>query len=251
MAEVDIIVVEYKTPEKTIAAVKSLLSYTPGNVQIAVVDNSVDERSTEKIVSALKSFNNVYVFPSRENLGYGRGCNLGAALIPNKSPYLIFSNSDIEATPGYWEPLKKGLEQPKVYAVGPKLVSMDGKKLVGAGVIGTDWDRKIRGWLEPAERYSQTEEVVSLCGAFFACHRNIFEELGGFDERFLHYFEETSNIIDARLKGYHVWYCGSSVIRHEVHGSCKDSIKLQKLFQQSKKIFDEKYKDILKSTTPG
>lgn len=245
MAEIDIVIVEYKTPEKTIAAAKSFLLHTPENIQIVIVDNSEDGQSTKKIFESLKQYPNILILPTRKNLGYGKGCNLGAALSPKKYPYVIFSNCDVEVTAKYWEPLKEVLDKPKVFAVGPKLLNHS-NKIVGCGVVGTDKNRILRGWMSPANQFNQTEEVISLSGALFACHRKIFEELGQFNPIFPHYFEETALFLEARLKGYQIWYCGSSVVKHEVHGTCRDTIKLQKVFQQSKKLFDEKYKDILR-----
>ena len=240
--DVDVCIINYKTKTQTVNAVKSVLNNTPG-AKIFLLDNNSGDGSYEAFAKEFGTTKNVTLIKAETNLGYGKGCNRAASM--GTAPVIVFMNGDAAVTPGWFGPLKKTLEIPKVFAVAPKLINRQ-NKIVGCGVVGTDKNRVIRGWLAPAHMYNQTEEVVSLCGAVFACHRSLFKELGGFYPAYQHYFEETSLFLDARLKGYKVYYCGSSVAFHEVNGSCRDNTLLRKYFLESKKIFDERYKAVLK-----
>ena len=50
--------------------------------------------------------------------------------------------------------------------------------------------------------HDETREVDQVMGAFFFVRRNVFEALGGFDERFFVYFEDLDFAVRARERGW-------------------------------------------------
>jgi hypothetical protein len=54
-----------------------------------------------------------------------------------------------------------------------------------------------------------------VSGACFAADRNTFEQIGGFDERFFLYFEDTELSMRARLAGYECLAVPGAVVLHD------------------------------------
>jgi N-acetylglucosaminyl-diphospho-decaprenol L-rhamnosyltransferase len=65
----------------------------------------------------------------------------------------------------------------------------------------------------------QSREVFGACGAAFLIRRDVFEELGGFDERFFMVYEDVDLSYRSRLAGYRCWYAADAVVRHAGSGT--------------------------------
>ena len=73
--DITVVIVAYKTTEKIIFdCLKSINS----EVKVLIIENSKNFIHEKKILS---NFNNVEVFCSGENLGYGKGNNFGLKLV--------------------------------------------------------------------------------------------------------------------------------------------------------------------------
>ncbi len=57
-------------------------------------------------------------------------------------------------------------------------------------------------------------EVFSVCGAAMLCRRDLFLEVGGFDERFFCYAEDVDLGFRLRLRGQRCWYVADSTVYH-------------------------------------
>jgi GT2 family glycosyltransferase len=63
--------------------------------------------------------------------------------------------------------------------------------------------------------YNEMDEVHAVSGAGFAIRRELFEILGGFDEDFFIYMEETDLSLRARLNGWKCIFAPRSIILHD------------------------------------
>ena len=89
----------------------------PGTLEIIVVENS-SPQDQSAFLDPLED-RGVTVLRSAENLGYGRGCNAGAALASGRN--LLFLNPDVFILPGGVDALSRYLDRhPGVGQVGPK-----------------------------------------------------------------------------------------------------------------------------------
>ena len=82
--------------------------------------------------------------------------------------------------------------------------------------------------------------MISLSGALFASKREIFEEIGMFDENFFLYFEETEIHIRARRAGYKIVYTPHSKITHYLGKSPKKRDDARRWFRESERYFNKK-----------
>jgi hypothetical protein len=72
-----------------------------------------------------------------------------------------------------------------------------------------------RGMGLAAGYYSKPEEVAAVSGAAFAIRRNLFQSLGGFDEEFFIYMEETDLSLRSRLSGWKCLTAPESLVWHD------------------------------------
>lgn len=67
--------------------------------------------------------------------------------------------------------------------------------------------------------FEEAREVAAVCGVSLFIGAALFEKLGGFDEAYFAYFEDTDLSLRARLAGYSCWYEPRSRLRHVHCGS--------------------------------
>ena len=63
-------------------------------------------------------------------------------------------------------------------------------------------------------QYDHVRAVYGTCGAAVLYRRAWLQELGGLDENFFMYYEDTALSEQARLAGYQNYYCPSAVVNH-------------------------------------
>ena len=111
-----LIITDYKSMSDTVDYIKKFIDIYVGNdVHYIIVDNSAEELGKQflqdskveftsstfngkKVYSFEVSQRTIYIIDSNENGGYSKGNNLGAkfAIQNFDTPYLIFSNNDLE-----------------------------------------------------------------------------------------------------------------------------------------------------------
>lgn len=241
MNTVSIIIPTYNTSSLTLICIESLLKYKNNcTIDITIIDNGND--NTLELIN--KKFPNVKTIKNLENVGYGRAINQG--INSTVGSYILMLNSDTLAIHHYWldNMIRLFEYDDKVAVVGNRLINKN-DKLVGCGVVGTNKNPRIRGWMADNIGYTEPIECISVCGACYLIKRSNIEVLGLLDEYLIFYFEETSYSYNARRNGFKVMYCPDSTIVHYHQGSCKDNIWLNQQFQIGKKHFDEKFADMM------
>ncbi|WCK56165.1 glycosyltransferase family 2 protein [Aneurinibacillus sp. Ricciae_BoGa-3] len=235
----DIIIVNYNTRELTMDCIKSILGHTSVPFKLFVVDNGSTDGSVDMIAT---KFPEVTVIRNSVNEGYAKACNKGA--LAGDNHFIVFLNSDTKFIKSDWAQcmIRVFEEDPKVAVAAPKLINQDGL-ITGCGVVGTNANPNVRGWLEPdsPDKYNEKIECVSVCGACMMIKRENIKQLGLLDERYPFYFEETDYCYNARDKGFKVVYTPCTVVYHYHQGSSKNYSKLAQWAGIGKKIFDTKW----------
>ena len=212
---VSVIVCAYNRYEETMSCLESVRRNTDPDLLAEVV--LVDDASTERPLAEFVSSSGVRVVRHHRNTGFLDAANDGASVASGR--YLFFLNNDATVTPGWLEPLLERIEQPRVGAVGAKLVYPDGRLQEAGGIIfsdGTGWNLG-RGGNKDDLRYNFPREVDYCSGAALMVKRDLFAERGGFDRTFAPgYYEEVDFCFYLRSRGYRVLYePRSTVIHHE------------------------------------
>lgn len=192
-------------------------AHEQGMLDCIVVDNQSGD-GTAALVEEAHPW--VKLIRSPENLGYGRGLNLG--LQHTDTEYILFMNPDAVLEAGELAKLIEFMEvHPSAGLVAPAIVEADGV-IQGAGGLLTPWDIVARaaGWSRPHHRQRQIHpgqepfQTQWLCGAIMLARLQTLKEIGGFDPRFFLYFEETDLCRRISQHGLELWAVGKAIARH-------------------------------------
>lgn len=171
--------------------------------RVIVVDNASDDGSLDGLEAR---FPWVEVVRSDENLGFAAGNNLAVRMCGD-CDFVALLNPDAFPEPGWLQTLLAVADaHPECAAFGSRLV-LDGDRgtLDGAGdeyhVGGIAW-RRDQGAPVTVER--PQGESFSVCAAAALYRRDAFLAVGGFDEDFFCYYEDTDLAFRLRLAGHRI-----------------------------------------------
>lgn len=205
--DLSIIIVNFNCARDTIACVASLQSNRGCDHEILVVDNdsSLEDRAL------LETLDDVSLVLESRNDGFGAGCNRGAARARGR--YLLFVNPDVVARSPTTlaELVAAAAATPGLGALGCRLVFADGALQPSAhnrypDLVGHAWDyspalsslmSRLRpgyspSFFFPLARYeTEVLSATHLLGALLLVPSEVFHRVGGFDEGFFLYREET------------------------------------------------------------
>jgi GT2 family glycosyltransferase len=213
LPRVTVIVVNYDSKPYLQACLSSLLNETTTDVEIIVVDNASSDGSARYVK---QTFPQVKLIRSPANLGFGWAANL--AVQQAQGRYLAFLNPDTKAEPGWLAEIIGVLEvSPTAGMATPEIVMMHDPQRINT--CGNDLHFSgltlCRGLGAQRDAYGNVTEVSAVSGAAFVVRRDLFETLGGFDEAFFLYMEDTDLSWRARLAGYRCLCVPSSVVQHD------------------------------------
>jgi GT2 family glycosyltransferase/glycosyltransferase involved in cell wall biosynthesis len=215
----------------------------------------MDDCSTDSSKILLGEIEGIRYFRNERNLGFNRNCNRGADLARGR--YIVFLNNDTKVLPGWLEALRDTFEEnEKVGISGSKLIYDDGRLQEAGGIIWEDASGWNWGRLQDPEhpRYNFVRDVDYISGASLMIPRELFIELGKFDDRLENsYYEDTWLAFAAREAGYRVLYQPKSVVIHyEGVTSGTDEAAGAKRYQGvNRHIFFQRWQDALRSHLPN
>ncbi|EAQ95713.2 glycosyltransferase [Congregibacter litoralis] len=174
-----------------------------------------DDCSTDLTTTITERMRGITVSRTTENLRFLKNCN--QAVAQARGEFLVFLNNDTAVTEGWLATLIEPFNDQSVGVTGPKLLFADGVLQEAGGIIWND----ASGWNfgraddpdKPAFNYRRDVDYVS--GACLAIRGDLWQQLGGFDERFAPaYYEDADICFAARAAGFRVVYQPESVIYH-------------------------------------
>ena len=239
-----VIIVNWNVQRLLAACLESLYAHVHDvDFEVVVVDNA----SSDGSVAMLRArYPQVRLIANVDNVGFAAGINRGVAA--STGAYLWLLNPDTEITEDVPARLRTALDTlPNAAIVGPRLVDGAGTAAHGAGgrfpgvrsilntaafaykvFPGRAWSRGI--WLAEDERTTRRIDWVS--GAAMMVRREVFEAVGGFDERYFLLCEDIDLCYRARRKGFVTYFVPeTTVIHHE--GSSIDKQDEQLLLSKS------------------
>lgn len=253
---VSIIIVHYRAKEELFNCLSSLKASSPYSpYEVIVVDNDEKKVIEEELRSR---FRWVSYIATAKNCGFGAGNNIGAGKARGK--FLFFLNPDTVVLPRSIDNLIQFLsKQRKVAIVAPLLFNNDGKKydLQGStqltpleGIVCLSFINKLFPNNPISKKYflsawdkKSLKEVDVVPGTAFVIRKSIFEEIGGFDDRFFLYFEESDLCRRVKQKGYTIYMLPHASIVH-VGGATtttRDQREVISAFRKSRWLYFRKH----------
>lgn len=233
--------------------VMSILTHTSGvDFKIVLVDNGSNEEKDGTLGWARKlaeEESHFHLIENYTNLGFGKANNIGAAWARKewKSDCdFLFINNDCFVDQADWLTRLQAtcLMNKNVGIVGCKLVDAAGVLLhVGTHMPTTDYCGIQLGGLEPdRNQYDYVKVVQGVVGACMYVRGDVFELLGGFDEQYFAYFEDTAFCFAAQEKGWLTAYNGLVKIYHDQNSTINSNenpgeISFDKLYSRSRSVF--------------
>lgn len=206
--------------QKCIESLMEITTYT--NYELIIVDNNSDEADACKFldeISALGSsqfkvvrFHGAFDFSRINNFGAQHACG----------SVLLFLNNDIEVTdPAWLTILVSHVLRPEVGIVGARLNYPDGRVQHAGLILGLDNSvgfafQGISGD-QPGymSRLELTHNVSAVSGACMMIRRDVFDELGGYDEtQFSVYYGDVDLALRARQAGFLTVYAADAQLTH-------------------------------------
>jgi O-antigen biosynthesis protein len=239
-----IILVLFNQVGLSYACLQSILKNTRARYELIIVDNN----STDETNFLLDRIEGAIIIRNNENLHFLKANNQAIEYVRGK--YLLFLNNDTIVNKDWLPPLLETIEKEDVGAVGAKLVFPDGTLQEAGGIIWSDGSGWNYGRGDDADKpeYNYVREVDYCSGACLLVKKELFEQTGGFDNRFKPaYYEDTDLCFSLREIGYKVIFQPKSVVMHyEGATSGTDTFTGVKKYQEINKLkFVEKWGSIL------
>jgi GT2 family glycosyltransferase len=213
--------------------------------EIIVADNNSTDESLEMLASVYGD--RIKVIVHEENYGFSKGNNVAVAQAQGN--YLCILNPDtLVGEKVFEECLAFAQAEPKSGFIGVQLIDGTGKhlpeskrhvptpKVARNKIMGND-----RGYYFKEIGNDKRGKVDVLVGAFMFCNKSVYDDCGGFDERYFMYGEDIDLSYTALQKGYQNYYLGDQkVIHFKGESTIKDEVYLKR-FYGAMGLFYDKY----------
>lgn len=194
-------------------AVAANTGYEP--YEVVIVDNGSTD-GTKEYLASLEG--DVKVFTNDSNLGFAIACNQGAKAA--EGDYLVFLNNDTFPLAGWLENLVKVVnERPDAAIVGSKLLYPD-NTIQHAGVTFDIRGSKLflahiyRCFDKDHPAVNHMREFNAVTAACMLVRKEVFFDLGMFDEGYTNGYEDVDLCLKARERGSKIIYNPESVLYH-------------------------------------
>ena len=211
--KVSIIIPVYNQIHYTYDCLVSILHHTEHVSYEVIIADDVSTDATEHLSQYAE---NLIICRNSTNQGFLKNCNQAAKAA--KGQYIMFLNNDTQVTEHWLSSLVELIESDSTIGmVGSKLVYPDGRLQEAGGIIWSDGSGWNYGRLDDPEKpeYNYVKDVDYISGAAILLSRKLWNEIGGFDERFAPAYCEDSDLAFAvRKAGYRVVYQPRSKVIH-------------------------------------
>lgn len=226
-ARVSVVIVNWRAPGETLAAVDSLRAQSRSLHRIYVVDNGSGDGSLEQLEAALSAQSGAVVLANADNLGFGGGCNRALVeAVHDGSDFVWLLNNDARAAPDCLEALLDvASRDAAVGMIGSWLTDPDHPAhdhsgswmrpwLMSCGAVRTsgDLDSHAYSWVTAASVLIRTDALIRT---------------GFFDENFFMYWEDADLAMRIRAAGYRIGIAPGARVIYSA-GTSSASIPVQR-----------------------
>jgi len=203
-SRVAIVILNTNKRDDTLVCLGSLAATTWPTLDVIVLDN----RSTDGSVEAIRAaYPWVTLVELTDNRGYAGNNNVGIELAMRRGADWVFVlNEDTTVGPHCVERLVRyGEQHPRVGVLGPLVLHFDEPGCIqsAGGWFDARWQAGHHGENEAeCGQFDGPRQVEWVTGCSILVRRSVIEQIGGIDERFFYYWEETEWCLRARRAGW-------------------------------------------------
>ena len=235
MPLISVAIVSYNTRDLLRDCLLSLESRRDeAELEIIVVDNGSRDGS---VAMTRQEFPQVLVIEAGENLGFGAANN--RALEAAHGEFFWILNSDTTVDTGTISVMLHWMKaHSECGAIGSRLILRDGTTQPSCALDPSLWavfcEQTFLYKLLPGGRYTgsyamtnwdynEVRDVPQVCGASLLVRREAWLQIGGFDESYFMYFEDTDLCVRLREAGWQIWYLPEARVNHFLGASSQGS----------------------------
>ncbi len=240
---VTIIILTWNGLEYTRRCIESIRAHTR-NVEyhLLVVDNG----SSDGTLEWLRAQEDIQVIANDRNLGYTRGNNQGMAATPPDHDVLLLNNDTLIIQDHWLAHLRDVAHSHPAYGiVGCTLLHTSGL-LQHAGTympLDSFWGYQIGGGEAYIGQYPGVREVEGITGACMYIRHDVRARIGGFDEAYTSYFEDTDYCLRAQQAGFKVVCTGGTQVVHDENTSARiNNVSWQAMWDEGRETFTRKWR---------
>lgn len=237
--DIAVIIVTYRSAELTIESLRSVCaerSASALHIRAYVVDNASGDLPAiaRAVASNDWSWACLLATPRNGGFAYGNNFAIERAFADGAPDYIYLLNPDAQVRPGAISSLVRFLEtHPDVGIAGSSFENPDGSEWpiafrfpslgseICQGLALGLATRLLGRWVVPIQMSDCTQRVDWICGASMLIRPQVLAAIGGFDERYFLYFEETDFCYRALQAGFPTWYVPESRVMHIAGQSTK------------------------------
>lgn len=240
--KVSIILVLYNKAELTYQCLKSIKQESSLDYELIIIDND----STDQTHELMELVEGVTYVKNTDNVGFLKACNQAREYVTGE--YILLLNNDAVIKNGT---LKSGVDafsSDDIGVVGGAILHLDGMLQEAGSIIWSDASCLGYGRRENPNHYKYTyrREVDYVSGALFFTPVELWDEMGGFDERLAPcYYEETDFCIRVAKRGLKIIMEPKCQVTHFEFGSSSYSDFAVKQMQKNKLVIEDIHRDYL------
>ncbi len=248
MTDINIVFLNYFMKDDILHAVESVvkdIANCPYSVQITVADNSENKDGMKEAL--IKKFPQVSYVNCGCNIGFGKGNTVGFKSWTARYYFALNPDTEIIENSRTIERIIRFMdEHPKIGAVGPKLLNLDGslqytcfrfdfRSILIKPFKHINWDKKYAFVKKHANRllmkdfdHASTRPVDWVLGAAIVVRQEVVNEIGWFDERYFMYMEDADWCHTMWEHSWPVYYVHDILVKH---AHARESAKIPGIFR--------------------
>jgi len=229
---VTVVIPTLAADSRLLECVQSLSRQTRPDLEVLIVDNS-----GKGLVGRNGTAPGARVLENAVNVGFGTAINQG--IRASTSPFIAALNDDAVAHPDWLATLLTAFERRPDAGMCASQVRLFGEaRLDSAGMlIARDGSSKQRGHGRLPDDFPVTEEVLMPSGSAALYRRVMLEDIGGFDDDFFLYCEDTDLGLRARWAGWKCLYVPGAQVEHHYSHSAGRASPIKAYYVERNRLF--------------
>lgn len=211
-----VVILNYQGNPLVFRCIESVFNNSFSDYELIFVDNNSSDGSFEKSLVILDQKRNVKVIKNDKNVGFTKGFDIG--INNSQGKYILLLNNDTVLYPDSLSNLIDFMER------NPNIGLAEGRIENISGNSRTFSDPRISvffGMLNEARNhtfdpgpFANLERVFSPVGVWPIIRRDVYDQIGGYDNDYVHFEEIRDLAARVWIFGYEVGYVFNAVIQH-------------------------------------